>query len=114
MTVTERHKLKDIIKIKYLYKNVYYSLDGGNIFKRVHRFGNKWLFIPFVLYIFGFNVADFGINIDMLVTKPALYGEDLEGTRRATLIINMVNILFILFLSTLTIVKRKINTYIYY
>ena len=98
----------------YFYNNVYYSLDGGNIFKRVHRFGYKGLFLPFILYIFGFNVADFIINIKLLVTKPALYGEEEDSTRRATLIINMVNILFILILTTLTTVKRKLNTLIYY
>ena len=107
----EKQRLKEIMKTKYLYKNVYYSLDGGNIFKRVHRFGHKGLFLPFILYIFGFNVADFIINIKLLVTKPALYGEEEDSTRRATLIINMVNILFILILTTLTTVKRKLNKY---
>ncbi len=59
-------------------------------------------------------MADFIINIRLLVLKPALYGEEEDTTRKATLIINMVNILFILILTTLTTVKRKINTLIYY
>ena len=110
----ERKKLKEVIKEKYLLKRIYYDLDGKSIFKRVHRFGHKWFFIPFVFYIFVFNVADFFINIRLLVTKPELYGEDEDFTRKLTLVFNMIDILCVLILTTLTTVKRKINTYIYY
>ena len=42
----ENEKIKEIIKEKkYILKDIYYNLDGQNIFKRVHRYRHKIIFL---------------------------------------------------------------------
>lgn len=105
---------KDEDKIDYILKLTYYDLDGRNIFKRIHRFQKKIFLLICFSYLLAFNVFEFIINIYFLVNKLD-YGNDFDEKHRTmTLFLNMINIFIILILTTVTVVKRRIKTYIYY
>ena len=99
---------------KFLLKNIYYDLDGHNIFNRIDRYNNKKIiFMVCFVYLTGFNLFEV---IDSFVLYLGKYDSDSFNTanRIATLTSNMIYITFILILTTFTIVKMKIETCIYY
>ena len=95
-------------------KRLYYSLDNHNIFKRVDRYHYKKTLLGFFIFLFAYNLFEilFNIILFFFIRKQSKEYNDFE--RKATLFINMVHIIIIQILATLTIVKRKIKTYIYY
>ena len=105
---SEREEVED-----FSLKEIYYSLDGHNIFKRRHRYRYKIFLIICYGYLTFFNIADFIINIYLLATKPDYEKYD-PVNRGLTLSLNMLNIFVILILTTFTVVKLRIKTYIYY
>lgn len=102
------------IRNKFKLQKIYYSLDGKNIFKRVDRYYYKKTLLGFFIFLFAYNLFEILFNIILLffIRKQSKEYNDFE--RKATLFINMVHIIIIQILATLTIVKRKIKTYIYY
>lgn len=112
-------------KFKYEIEKVYYSLDGKNIFKRKDRYNYKILQIKcckiysnLILSIIFFllsaiNLFEIIFNIVLFINRKHSYNYN-ESERKATLIVNMFNIALIQILSTMTVVKLKIETYIYY
>ena len=95
-------------------ERLYYSLDGHNIFKRVFRYYNKKLIFPFFIYATFFNAFEIIFNIVLLaaIRRPSNDYKPFERT--LTLLLNMIYLLFTHFLATFTVVKLKIQTYIYY
>ena len=94
-------------------ENLYYSLDGHNIFKRVFRY-NKKLIFPFFIYATFFNAFEIIFNIILLVAIRKQSNDYTPFQRGLTLVLNMIYLLFIHVLATFTVVKLKIQTYIYY
>lgn len=111
--IIEEEKLDTIIKRKILLDNIYFSLDGHNFFKRKYRFRHKVFLIICFAYFSLFNLFEFieGFTMFALKKKSDEFG---TGNRNATLILNMVNLGFILVLTTYTVVKLKVHTIIYY
>lgn len=101
-------------KAKFDLEGLYYSLDGHNIFKRVYRYYNKKLIFPFFIYATFFNLFEIIFNIILLVAIRRQSNDYDSFQRGLTLALNMIYILFIHFLATFTVVKLKIQTYIYY
>ena len=99
---------------KFLLENIYYDLDGHNIFKRIDRYNNKKIiFIVSFAYLTGFNIFEI---IDSFYLYIGQHDSDTFNTanRITTLTLNMLYITFILILTTFTIIKMKIKTCIYY
>ena len=110
----EEKKIMNLKKAKIDFKGLYYSLDGHNFFKRVDRYYNKKLIFPFFIYATFFNAFEIIFNIILLVAIRKESNKYDPSQRAITLIFNMIYLLFIHFLATFTIVKLKIQTYIYY
>ena len=94
-------------------KDIYYNLDGQNIFKRVHRYRHKIIFLVVFLYLAFMNLFDFGFNIYLIIDKPD-YNIEGDANRKALLLFNMIYIMLVLILTTFTNVKLEIQTKIYY
>ena len=101
------------IRNKLKLQKIYYSLDGKNIFKRVDRYYYK-NFLIFVFSILNiYSAIEFISSIYLLVTNDD--SKDFSDIHRnVTLSFNMINIIFIEVLATMTVVKKKIETFIYY
>lgn len=101
------------IRNKFKLQKIYYSLDGKNIFKRVDRYYYK-NFLIFVFSILNiYSAIEFISSIYLLVTNND--SKDFSDIHRnVTLSFNMINIIFIEVLATMTVVKKKIETFIYY
>jgi hypothetical protein len=101
------------IRNKFKLQKIYYSLDGKNIFKRVDRYYYK-NFLIFVFSILNiYSAIEFISSIYLLVTNDD--SKDFSDIHRnVTLSFNMINIIFIEVLATMTVVKKKIETFIYY
>lgn len=113
LQIIEEENLDKILKRNFVLDNIYFSLDGHNFFKRKDRYRHKiFLLICFGYFIF-YNIFEIIENMVRLAEKrnPA----DYNNTRRiSTLVINMINIIFILLLTTYTIVKLRIFSVTYY
>jgi len=111
--IIEEKKMNAIIKRKILLNNIYFSLDGHNFFKRKYRFEHK----VFLIICFGgfslFNLFEF-IDAFVLLAIKKKSNEFSVPNRNATLALNMINLGFILVLTTYTVVKLKVHTIIYY
>ena len=113
----EQHLLprkETLIKIanSYSLNNLYYSIDNHNIFKRISRYSSKPLTILFFLILFAFEIFEVIFNIVHLCKKtPSI--DFANFTRIAGAILSICNIVIIFLLSTFTIVKMSIKTYIY-
>ena len=107
-------KYKKMFKeYKYILENIYYDLDGHNIFKREHRYQNKKRLLIMFSALVIYNTIDLGINIYLMFVKKDL-NQDSDLNRILTLFLNMINIMVVLVLTTYTNVKSKIQTTIYY
>ena len=127
----ERKKVENINKDKYTIEKVYYSLDNKNIFKRKDRYNynilkincskcnicfninSKHILIIIFLFLCSFNIFEIVFNIILFYNRKISTDYSIVE-RRATLIINIVNIAIIQILATFTVVKLKIETYIFY
>ena len=101
------------IRNKFKLQKIYYSLDGKNIFKRVDRYYYK-NFLIFVFSILNiYSAIEFISSIYLLVTNDD--SKDFSDIHRnVTLSFNMINIIFIEVLAMITVMKKKIETFIYY
>ena len=107
-------KFKKMFKeYKYILENIYYDLDGHNIFKREHRYQNKICLLIMFSAVVIYNTIDLIINIYLMIKRPNL-DQDSDLKRILTLLLNMINIAVVLLLTTITNVKLKIQTTIYY
>ena len=109
----DENTLNNIIDDKILLDNIYYSLDGHNFFKRKYRFKHKIFLIICFGYFSLFNLFEFIEGFTLLALKRPSNNFN-NFNRIATLTINMVNLGFILILTTYTVVKLKVQTIIYY
>ena len=110
----EEKKIMNLKKAKIDFKGLYYSLDGHNFFKRVDRYFNKKLIFPFFIYATFFNLFEIVLNIILLTYLRKQPNEYSKAERISTFLLNMIYIIFIHFMATFTIIKLKIQTYIYY
>lgn len=113
LELVEEKKLDKIIKRKYLIEEIYYGADGYNFFKRKDRYRFRVFLIICFSFFTVYNAFEFGDSIYLFTAKQSSDSFD-DSNRIATLSINMINILFILILTTVTIIKLKIQTYVYY
>ena len=89
-------------------------MDGHNIFKRIDRYKNKIALIILFLILTLFNLFEIVLNI-LLMTIWKKKTDEIELEPRViTSIITLFHLFAILFLSSITIVKLKIQSYIYY
>jgi len=109
----DENTINNIIDDKILLDNIYYSLDGHNFFKRKYRFKHKIFLIICFGYFSLFNLFEFIEGFTLLALKRPSNNFN-NFNRIATLTINMVNLGFILILTTYTVVKLKVQTIIYY
>ena len=111
--INNKKKKKMFKEYKYILGNIYYDLDGHNIFKREHRYQNKISLLIMFSAVVIYNTIDLGINIYLMIKRPNL-DQDSDLKRILTLLLNMINIAVVLVLTTITNVKLKIQTTIYY
>ena len=109
--ITER-KLK-IISKRYHLDGLYYGLDNHNAFKRVDRYKNKITLIALFTLLVIFNSFEIIFHIIML-QKRKKSEEYIKSERIATSVVSLVNILISLILSTITMIKLKIKSSIFY
>lgn len=101
------------ISKEYNLDRLYYGLDNHNIFKRKDRYKYKKILIAFFGVLVAFNLFEIVFDIVMLnIEKQTEDFNDLQ--RLITAIISLINVLATFILSSLTINKRKIQSYVYY
>lgn len=108
----EEKRIKTINK-RYHLEGIYYDLDNHNIFKRIDRYRFKIIFIILFASFVAFNLFEIGFNIYSLINLRKSENYD-WFFRVASSIISLLHILVILILSSITIIKRKINSLIFY
>ena len=113
LQIIDESKLNNILENKILLDNIYYSLDGHNFFKRKYRFKHKAFLIICFGYFSLFNLFEFIESFTQIGLKTPSNNFN-NFNRIATLTINMINLGFILILTTYTVVKLKVQTIIYY
>ena len=111
--ISDKKNKKMLKEYKYILENIYYDLDGHNIFKREHRYQNKICLLIMFSAVVIYNTIDLIINIYLMIKRPNL-DQDSDLKRILTLLLNMINIAVVLLLTTITNVKLKIQTTIYY
>lgn len=110
---TEMRSLKAITE-KYELKGLYYGLDNHNIFKRADRYNYKILFVILFLILVAFNLFEIIFNILMLTAMKKKSEDFSEFSRVIAALVSIANILVTLILSSITITKLKIQSYIFY
>ena len=111
----EEIKLKNIKKAKLNVEGLYYSLDNHNIFKRVDRYKSLYILKIFLFfYLVAFNSFEIIFNIVLFFFSRKPSTDYTKGERIVTLVFNMANIIVIQILASITVLKLKINTSIYY
>lgn len=109
----EEIRLNQIIK-RYHLEGIYYSLDNHNIFKRADRYQYKIRLIIMFAILVIYNIFEIIFNIITLtvIKKPF---EKFSGHQRfLTALLSLINILVILILSSITVTKLKIQSYVFY
>ena len=102
-----------IISEIYKLEGLYYGLDNHNLFKRVDRYKNKILLIVIFSTLFLFNLFEIIFHIIFFNLKKKS-GEFSDFNRMITSAVSLINILVTLILSSLTIIKIKIKSSIFY
>ena len=105
-------KLK-IISKRYHLDGLYYGLDNHNVFKRIDRYKHKIALIILFSSLVIFNSFEIIFHIIML-QKRKKSEEYIKSERIATSVVSLVNILISLILSTITMIKLKIKSSIFY
>lgn len=112
----EKTKIKNIIKFrfgKYGLKELYYSLDNRNIFKRLDRYYLKKSIIIIFIFMCVFNLSEIILAIFFSIQfRPS--SEYSPGERIITVFFNMIYIFVTQILSYLSVSKLDIKTYIFY
>ena len=109
----EIRRLKAITN-KYELERLYYGLDNHNIFKRADRYKYKKWFVFIFLLLVAFNLFEFIFNIIMLSAVRRKSEDFSIFDRLITAFISLANILVTLILSSITITKLKIQSYVFY
>lgn len=110
----EENKALELKKLKFDLKELYYSLDGHNIFKRSSRYYYKTFLINIFLFMTLFNIFEITFNVLLLVVFRKASNTYSTVERILTLFLNMIYIVLIHVWVTVTVIKLKIQTYIYY
>ena len=111
-TYIDDKKLK-IISKRYHLDGLYYGLDNHNVFKRIDRYKHKIALIILFSALVIFNSFEIIFHIYMLQKKKKSE-EYIKSERIATSVVSLVNILISLILSTITMIKLKIKSSIFY
>ena len=109
----EKIRLKNILKSDLNLKGIYYSLDDHNIFKRIDRYHHRILLLIIFCLLSGLNLFEIGFNIYFFIDKRNSDQFD-KKLRIATIFPNIIYIFLIQILATFLVVKRKVETLIYY
>ena len=110
----DEKKLKAISK-RYHLDGLYYGLDNHNhnLFKRIDRYRKKRVLIILFSLLVIFNSFEIIFHIVMLHVKKK--SEDYNTRDRwATSLVSLINIFISLILSTITMIKLKIKSSIFY
>ena len=110
----EENKALELKKLKFDLRELYYSLDGHNIFKRSSRYYYKTFLIIIFLFMTLFNIFEITFNVLLLVVFRKASNTYSTVERILTLSLNMIYIVLIHVWVTVTVIKLKIQTYIYY
>lgn len=105
-------RINNISKIYHL-DRLYYGLDNHNIFKRRDRYKYKKTLIVLFLILVLFNIFEIIFDIVTLNLKKQT-GDFEDLPRLITAIISLTNVFVTFILSSMTINKRKIQSYVYY
>lgn len=106
-------------KIKFISNNfhlngLYYDLDNHNIFKRVNRYKHRIILIIIFFILVAFNLFEIIFSI-VILTVLKKKSDDFSYTNRFVgSMICLLNIFGILILSSITILKLKIKSSIFY
>jgi hypothetical protein len=95
-------------------KRLYYSLDNHNIFKRHDRYYYKKTLMASFAFLCAYNISEIILNIVILLVYDKSSANYEYYQRILPLMLNMIHIIVIQFLASITVVKLKIKTYIYY
>lgn len=109
----EEIKINNIVKYYHL-DGLYYGLDHHNIFKRADRYKNKIALIIMFGILVAFNLFEIIFYIIMLTFIKKESGEFDDTQRLITAIISLINVFVTFILSSITITKLKIQSYIFY
>ena len=109
----EEIRLNQIIK-RYHLEGIYYSLDNHNIFKRHDRYYYKKTLMASFAFLCAYNISEIILNIVILFVYDKSSANYEYYQRILPLMLNMIHIIVIQFLASITVVKLKIKTYIYY
>lgn len=110
----EKTRLKNLSKSKsYDLNQLYYSLDGHNIFKRLDRYYLRKTNTIFFLLLTIYNISEIGLNISFFMSGKHS-NEYKPAERIVTVFSNMTNMILTQIISYLTISKLDIKTYIFY
>lgn len=103
-----------VISNKYHLDGLYYGMDNHNIFKRVDRYQQK----TFLTIVFSFlsviNLFEIIFNFLFLCVIKKNSDNFSKIERILTSLISLVNIVLIILLSSVTIIKLKIRSSIFY
>lgn len=109
----EENKINKIIQ-KYNLDGIYYSLDKKNIFKRADRYEPKIKLIILFGILVTFHLFELIFNILMLTYIKKASDKFDSWERISTSFVSILNILVTLTLSTITMTKLRIQSYIFY
>lgn len=109
----EEKKIKFTSNNFYL-KGIYYDLDNHNIFKRVDRYKHKIILIIIFSTQVAFNLFEIIFSIIILTVLKKKSDDFSYSNRFIGSMICLLNIFATLILSSLTVLKLKIKSSIFY
>lgn len=109
----EEIKINNVVKYYHL-DGLYYGLDHHNIFKRADRYKNKIVLIIMFGILVIFNLFEIIFYTIMLAFMKKKTGDFEDTDRLITAIISLINVFVTFILSSITITKRKIQSYVFY
>ena len=115
-TESEINKINDIIS-RYHLEGLYYNLDNEkhNIFKRIDRYQKRSILIILFVILTSYNVLEIIFSSYMLfITEKDSYDNYPLWQKLLTGILCVINVLAILVLSSITLIKLKIKSSVFY
>ena len=103
-----------VISNKYHLDGLYYGMDNHNIFKRVDRYQQKTFLIIVFSFLSVINLFEIIFNFLFLCVIKKNSDNFSKIERILTSLISLVNIVLIILLSSVTIIKLKIRSSIFY
>ena len=98
-------------------KNLYYNLDNEkhNIFKRIDRYEKKPILIILFIILTLYNVLEITFSSYLLfIFKKEPYDSYPSLTKFLTGILCVINVLAMLVLSSITLIKLQIKSFVFY